>query len=59
MPVDVHVARAAKNLNLVGRKSVDLKFALELTETLKKFDSEDPVKYDFSLCHSEIDGITI
>jgi uncharacterized protein (TIGR02757 family) len=59
MPVDVHVARAAKNLNLVKRKSVDLKFALELTETLKKFDSEDPVKYDFSLCHIGIDGITV
>jgi uncharacterized protein (TIGR02757 family) len=59
MPVDVHVARVSKKLNLVMRKSVDLKFALELTDSLKKFDSEDPVKYDFSLCHIGIDGITI
>lgn len=57
MPVDVHVARISKNLKLVQRKSVDLKFALELTENLKKFDKEDPVKYDFSLCHIGIDGI--
>ena len=58
MPVDVHVARISKELKLVQRKSVDLKFALELTENLKKFDKEDPVKYDFSLCHIGIDGIS-
>jgi uncharacterized protein (TIGR02757 family) len=57
MPVDVHVARVSKNLRLVNRKSVDLKFALELTETLKKFDKDDPVKYDFALCHIGIDGL--
>jgi len=57
MPVDVHVARISKELNLVQRKSVDLKFALELTENLKNFNSEDPVKYDFSLCHIGIDGV--
>ena len=59
MPVDVHVARVSKNLKLLSRKSVDLKFALELTETLKKFDKDDPVKYDFSLCHIGIEGIKI
>jgi uncharacterized protein (TIGR02757 family) len=59
MPVDVHVARVSKNLRLVNRKSVDLKFALELTETLKKFDADDPVKYDFALCHIGIDGLKI
>lgn len=59
IPVDVHVARVSKNLKLVKRKSVDLKFALELTETLKKFDNDDPVKYDFALCHIGIDGIEI
>ncbi|MGH2574353.1 MAG: TIGR02757 family protein [Ignavibacteria bacterium] len=56
MPVDVHVARVSKRLNLVKRKSVDLFFALELTNSLKKFDPLDPVKYDFSLCHLGIDG---
>ena len=55
MPVDVHVARAAKALGLVKRKSVDLKFAIELTENLKKFDKNDPVKYDFALCHAGIE----
>lgn len=55
MPVDTHIARIAKGLNLVKRKSVDLKFALELTEKLKQFDANDPVKYDFALCHLGID----
>jgi len=39
----------------VNRKSIDLKFALELTEKLKTFDPLDPVKYDFALCHIGID----
>jgi uncharacterized protein (TIGR02757 family) len=56
MPVDVHVARMSKRLKLVKRRSVDLKFSVELTESLKKFDPLDPVRYDFALCHSGIDS---
>jgi len=55
MPVDTHIARISKSLNLVKRKSIDLKFALELTEKLKLFEPYDPVKYDFALCHIGID----
>lgn len=55
MPVDIHVARASKKLRLVKRKSVDIKFAIELTERLKQFDPVDPVKYDFALCHVGVD----
>jgi len=55
MPVDTHIARISKELGLVKRKSIDLKFALELTGILKKFDENDPVKYDFALCHLGID----
>ncbi len=54
MPVDTHIYRISRKLNLVKRKSCDMKFALELTENLRKFDPEDPVKYDFALCHSEM-----
>lgn len=59
MPVDTHVARVSKNLRLVQRKSVDLKFAVELTRNLKKLDEKDPVKYDFALCHAGIDKKSI
>jgi len=48
-PVDVHVARVARHFNLLKRKIVDWQAALELTNELKKFDMDDPVKYDFAL----------
>lgn len=48
-PVDVHVARVAKNFNLLKRKQVDWLAAVELTEALKTMDPTDPVKYDFAL----------
>jgi uncharacterized protein (TIGR02757 family) len=48
-PVDVHVARVAKRLNLLQRKQTDWNAAIELTEQLKKLDPNDPVKYDFAL----------
>ncbi|KAA9041653.1 TIGR02757 family protein [Ginsengibacter hankyongi] len=48
-PVDLHVARVAKHFNLLKRKQVDWRAAIELTEALKKFDVQDPVKYDFAL----------
>lgn len=51
MPVDVHIARISKSIGLVKRKSIDLKFAVELTDKLKEYDPYDPVKYDFALCH--------
>lgn len=48
-PIDVHVGRVAKRLGLIKRKQVDWLTALELTTHLKKFDRDDPVKYDFAL----------
>lgn len=48
-PCDVHVERTARRLGLVSRKQTDWQMAVELTENLKNFDPEDPVKYDFAL----------
>lgn len=48
-PIDVHVARVARHFNLLKRKIVDWQAATELTDELKKFDKDDPVKYDFAL----------
>ncbi|MBX7045393.1 MAG: TIGR02757 family protein [Ignavibacteria bacterium] len=56
MPVDTHIYRISQKLGLVSRKSCDMKYAIELTEKLKDFDANDPVKYDFALCHLGIDG---
>ncbi|MFQ5353543.1 MAG: TIGR02757 family protein [Thermodesulfobacteriota bacterium] len=50
IPLDTHIARIAGNLGLTRRKSRDWKMAEEITESLKRLDPEDPVKYDFALC---------
>lgn len=49
MPLDVHVDRVARRLNLLERKQTDWKSVIELTNNLKQFDPKDPVKYDFAL----------
>jgi uncharacterized protein (TIGR02757 family) len=48
-PCDVHVERVARKLNLLERKQMNWQTALELTKNLKKFNAQDPVKYDFAL----------
>lgn len=48
-PCDVHVDRVARKLGLIQRKQTDWRTAMELTERLREFDAQDPVKYDFAL----------
>lgn len=49
MPLDVHVERIARHYGLLERPQTDWKAVLELTERLREFDPNDPVKYDFAL----------
>jgi uncharacterized protein (TIGR02757 family) len=49
IPLDVHVDRVARQYGLLQREKSDWQAVLELTETLRQFDAEDPVKYDFAL----------
>ncbi len=51
MPVDTHIARICKQLKLTESKNVSWNMAEEITKNLKKFDLNDPVKYDFAICH--------
>ncbi len=48
-PLDVHSGNVARKLNLVKRKQNDAKALCELDLSLREFDPEDPVKYDFAL----------
>jgi uncharacterized protein (TIGR02757 family) len=48
-PLDVHTGNVARKLGLLKRKMNDWKAVEELTGNLRKFDPEDPVKYDFVL----------
>jgi uncharacterized protein (TIGR02757 family) len=49
MPLDVHVDRIARKYQLIQRKQTDWNAVLELTDTLRQFDPDDPVKYDYAL----------
>ena len=49
IPLDVHVGRISREMGLLTRKQNDFKAVLELTENLRKFDAEDPSKYDFAM----------
>ncbi|PVX52541.1 uncharacterized protein (TIGR02757 family) [Balneicella halophila] len=48
-PLDVHVGRTARFLGLLERTQDDWKAAMQLTQKLRFFDKNDPVKYDFAL----------
>ena len=49
IPLDTHTFNVSKKLGLLKRKTYDLKAAIELTNVLRKFDANDPVKYDFAI----------
>ncbi len=49
LPLDVHTGNVGRKLGLLQRKSNDWKAVEEITKTLRKFDSADPIKYDFAL----------
>lgn len=51
IPVDTHIAKICKRLKLTNLKNVSWRMAEEITNNLKMYDKNDPVKYDFALCH--------
>jgi uncharacterized protein (TIGR02757 family) len=48
-PCDLHVDRVGRKCGLITRKHTDWGTAMELTQKLREFDPQDPVKYDFAL----------
>lgn len=49
MPLDVHVARISREMELLHRSSNDFKAVVELTQNLKKIDPLDPTRFDFAI----------
>lgn len=49
IPMDVHVGNVSRAIGLLERKQTDRKAVEELTEKLRKYDADDPVRYDFAL----------
>jgi UDP-N-acetylmuramoylalanine--D-glutamate ligase len=56
IPLDVHVARAALDLGLASRRTRDWKMACQVTETLRRIDPDDPLRYDFALHKLGVSG---
>jgi len=56
MPVDTHIENMARSVGLTRRRSRNWKMVEEITAGLKRLDAEDPVKYDFALCHKRMSG---
>ena len=56
LPLDVHSGNMGRALGLLTRKQNDWKAVEQITASLRTFDADDPVKYDFSLFGAGIDG---
>jgi uncharacterized protein (TIGR02757 family) len=56
VPLDTHVARIARHLGLTRRTDMTWRTAAEITESLRRIDPEDPVRFDFVLCHLGMSG---
>jgi len=57
IPLDTHTFNVGLRLGLLKRKTYDLEAAFELTQTLRGFDTEDPLKYDFALYRLGQEGL--
>jgi uncharacterized protein (TIGR02757 family) len=51
IPLDTHVIRVGRCLRLTDYASPGWRMAREITASLRRIDPDDPVKYDYALCH--------
>lgn len=51
VPLDTHVVRVGRCLGLTRAVTPGWKMAAEITSALREIDPDDPIKYDFALCH--------
>lgn len=56
IPLDTHVARVSRFIGLTRRATPDGKMAHEITDSLRRLDPADPLRYDFALSHLGILG---
>jgi uncharacterized protein (TIGR02757 family) len=56
VPLDTHTIRTGRCLRLTTRASPGWKMATDITASLRRLDPEDPVRYDFALCHLSMMG---
>jgi uncharacterized protein (TIGR02757 family) len=51
VPLDTHVIRLGQCLGLTRYTSPGWRMAADITSRLREIDPDDPVRFDFSLCH--------
>ncbi len=56
IPLDTHVQRISKLLGLTKRNDLSWRTAEDVTASLRMLDPDDPVRYDFALCHYGMSG---
>ncbi len=56
IPLDTHVLRVGRCLGLTRRADATWRTAEEITASLRRVDPEDPVRFDFALCHLGMSG---
>lgn len=56
IPVDTHIENMTRAIGLTRRRSRNWRMAEEITARLAAIDRDDPVKYDFALCHKRMSG---
>ncbi|MFN0063148.1 MAG: TIGR02757 family protein [Myxococcaceae bacterium] len=56
IPLDTHVHRLARRIGLTRRTDASWRTAEEVTAKLAQCAPEDPVQYDFALCHHGMSG---
>jgi uncharacterized protein (TIGR02757 family) len=56
VPLDTHTIRVGRCLRLTRRTSPGWKMAVDITSALRALDPDDPVRYDFALCHLSMMG---
>lgn len=57
VPLDTHIIRLGKCLGLTRYRTPGWKMAAEITAALRTLSPEDPVRYDFALCHIGMAGL--
>lgn len=56
IPLDVHMARAARRMGLTRRRAADEKTAVEVTAAFRRLCPEDPTRWDFALTRQGMAG---
>ena len=51
VPLDTHIIRVGRCLGMTARTSPGWRMATDITRTLRRLHPDDPVRYDFAMCH--------